>query len=161
MPERVLACRSGAGAGRRRHRRRRSLAGLQEQSPLPASSTLSSMVSSTHEHHDYVRRHKFPQPVRREDVERDWRPRGYSCDLFVDPPGKARATALLDGVLPSAGSVQRKALGLASHSAVTPLRPVDRPAAPTPMRAPSPAAYSPSSLPPRSGPTLCTKRTSW
>ncbi|PSC68614.1 cupin domain-containing [Micractinium conductrix] len=46
------------------------------------------MVSSTHEHHEYLRKHKFPVPVKVEDVERDWRPRGYSCDLFVDPPGK-------------------------------------------------------------------------
>ncbi|KAL4423519.1 hypothetical protein ABPG77_003652 [Micractinium sp. CCAP 211/92] len=46
-------------------------------------------VSSTHEHHDYLRKHKFPVPVKREDVERDWKPRGYSCDLFVDPPGRA------------------------------------------------------------------------
>lgn len=88
------------------------------------------MVSSTHEHHEYLRqaRHregllftahcpppplcrrctgvhahrvapctchqaatrrkkKFATPVKREDVERDWRPRGYSVDLFVDPPG--------------------------------------------------------------------------
>ncbi|KAL4437200.1 hypothetical protein ABPG75_004339 [Micractinium tetrahymenae] len=36
-----------------------------------------------------LRKHKFPVPVKREDVERDWKPRGYSCDLFVDPPGKA------------------------------------------------------------------------
>lgn len=90
------------------------------------------MVSSTHEHHDYVRKHKFTTPVKREasrsilavqtagaaaplqasthrhaqavpsagrplldwlqDVERDWRPRGYTCDLFVDPPGQLKCT---------------------------------------------------------------------
>lgn len=32
-----------------------------------------------------------------QDVERDWKPRGYSCDLFVDPPG-AQA---IDQVSPS------------------------------------------------------------
>ncbi|KAL4859681.1 putative prolyl 4-hydroxylase 4 [Chlorella vulgaris] len=46
------------------------------------------MVSSTHEHREYVRRHKFSVPVNKEAVEQDWVPRGYSCDLFVDPPGK-------------------------------------------------------------------------
>lgn len=31
---------------------------------------------------------KFPVPVEKETVERDWRARGYSCDWFVDPPGR-------------------------------------------------------------------------
>lgn len=35
------------------------------------------MVSSTHEHHEYVRKKKFAAPVKREEVERDWKPRGY------------------------------------------------------------------------------------
>ena len=31
---------------------------------------------------------KFAAPVDRGEVGRDWRQRGYSCDLFVDPPGR-------------------------------------------------------------------------
>ena len=31
---------------------------------------------------------RFPTPVDRAAVGRDWRARGYSCDLFVDPPGR-------------------------------------------------------------------------
>jgi len=33
-------------------------------------------------------RSKFPTPVDRDKVARDWAARGYSCDLFVDPPGQ-------------------------------------------------------------------------
>ena len=33
-------------------------------------------------------RNKFPPPVRREAVARDWVGRGYSCALFTDPPGR-------------------------------------------------------------------------
>ncbi|MGF1610960.1 MAG: cupin domain-containing protein [Kiloniellales bacterium] len=32
---------------------------------------------------------KFGQPLDRNRVAADWRARGYSCDLFVDPPGRA------------------------------------------------------------------------
>lgn len=35
------------------------------------------------------RRRKFPAPVERAKVAADWRRRGYSCGLFVDPPGRA------------------------------------------------------------------------
>ena len=35
-----------------------------------------------------VVRGKFPRPVDRAAVAADWRARGYSCDLFVDPPGR-------------------------------------------------------------------------
>ena len=31
---------------------------------------------------------KFTAPVDRARVADDWRGRGYSCDLFVDPPGR-------------------------------------------------------------------------
>lgn len=31
---------------------------------------------------------KFARPVDRAAVARDWRARGFSCDLFVDPPGR-------------------------------------------------------------------------
>lgn len=31
---------------------------------------------------------KFARPVNREAVARDWRARGFSCELFVDPPGR-------------------------------------------------------------------------
>lgn len=37
---------------------------------------------------DYVTRGKFSTPVDRTEVDRSWRERGYSCDLFVDPPGR-------------------------------------------------------------------------
>jgi mannose-6-phosphate isomerase-like protein (cupin superfamily) len=32
---------------------------------------------------------KFPAPVERMRVAAEWRDRGYSCALFVDPPGRA------------------------------------------------------------------------
>jgi mannose-6-phosphate isomerase-like protein (cupin superfamily) len=32
---------------------------------------------------------RFPLPVQHEAVVRDWQARGYSCDWFVDPPGRA------------------------------------------------------------------------
>ena len=38
---------------------------------------------------DFYRRCKFPKPVERAKVVEDWRTRGYSCSLFVDPPGRA------------------------------------------------------------------------
>ncbi len=37
----------------------------------------------------YVRPAKFPAPLDEAAVAADWRGRGYSCDLFVDPPGRA------------------------------------------------------------------------
>lgn len=37
---------------------------------------------------DLVVKGKFAAPVDRAVVARDWRERGYSCDLFVDPPGR-------------------------------------------------------------------------
>jgi phosphoglycolate phosphatase len=33
-------------------------------------------------------RGRFPLPLDRGAVARDWRARGYSCELFVDPPGR-------------------------------------------------------------------------
>ena len=38
---------------------------------------------------EYLTRDKFPVPVDRDAVRRDWRERGFSCDLFADPPGRA------------------------------------------------------------------------
>ena len=35
-----------------------------------------------------VTRSKFAVPVDRVEVAADWGRRGYSCDLFVDPPGR-------------------------------------------------------------------------
>ena len=35
-----------------------------------------------------VARNKFKTPIERDAVARDWCARGYSCDLFVDPPGR-------------------------------------------------------------------------
>lgn len=32
--------------------------------------------------------HQFAVPVDREAVARAWRKRGYSCDIFIDPPGR-------------------------------------------------------------------------
>jgi len=37
---------------------------------------------------ELIARAKFPAPVDRDRVAADWRARGYSCGLFVDPPGR-------------------------------------------------------------------------
>ena len=37
---------------------------------------------------DLFARSKFLTPVERDAVARDWARRGFSCDLFVDPPGQ-------------------------------------------------------------------------
>ncbi len=37
---------------------------------------------------DLVTRQKFALPVDRAVVARDWQGRGFSCALFVDPPGQ-------------------------------------------------------------------------
>lgn len=36
----------------------------------------------------YLARHKFPTPLNRDQIAYDWGRRGYSCDLFTDPPGR-------------------------------------------------------------------------
>lgn len=36
----------------------------------------------------HVTKGKFARPVDRAEVAGDWRERGYSCGLFVDPPGR-------------------------------------------------------------------------
>jgi quercetin dioxygenase-like cupin family protein len=36
-----------------------------------------------------VSRKRFAVPVDLETVAADWKGRGFSCDLFVDPPGRA------------------------------------------------------------------------
>ncbi|MDJ0955423.1 MAG: cupin domain-containing protein [Arenicellales bacterium] len=36
----------------------------------------------------YVTRNRFSVPVNSADVSQSWRERGYSCDLFIDPPGR-------------------------------------------------------------------------
>jgi len=33
-------------------------------------------------------RQKFSVPVDREEVSRSWTQRGFSCDVFTDPPGR-------------------------------------------------------------------------
>lgn len=38
---------------------------------------------------ELIVRGKFSRPVDPEAVARDWRARGYSCQNFVDPPGRA------------------------------------------------------------------------
>jgi mannose-6-phosphate isomerase-like protein (cupin superfamily) len=35
-----------------------------------------------------IKKRKFAIPVDRDVVARDWRPRGYSCEPFTDPPGR-------------------------------------------------------------------------
>jgi quercetin dioxygenase-like cupin family protein len=37
---------------------------------------------------DLIERGKFPPPVDRDAVARDWDGRGYSCLPFTDPPGR-------------------------------------------------------------------------
>jgi quercetin dioxygenase-like cupin family protein len=36
----------------------------------------------------YVTRKKFTIPLNRDEVARSWSVGGYSCDLFIDPPGQ-------------------------------------------------------------------------
>ncbi|NJN69545.1 MAG: cupin domain-containing protein [Nitrospira sp.] len=36
----------------------------------------------------YLTRQKFLTPLDRDQVARNWRKRGYSCNLFTDPPGR-------------------------------------------------------------------------
>ena len=36
----------------------------------------------------YLAQHKFSIPPDRDQIARDWGRRGYSCDLFTDPPGR-------------------------------------------------------------------------
>jgi len=36
----------------------------------------------------YLTHQKFPVPLDRDQVAHDWVRRGYSCDLFTDPPGR-------------------------------------------------------------------------
>lgn len=36
----------------------------------------------------YLSPKKFTVPLNRETVAQSWDQRGYSCDLFVDPPGR-------------------------------------------------------------------------
>lgn len=38
---------------------------------------------------DLLLKNKVAKPVDRGSVAADWRRRGYSCELFVDPPGRA------------------------------------------------------------------------
>ena len=61
---------------RRAHLKDRLYALLTGRSHLPADTE------------EFVVRHKFRQPVDHGEVSRDWNERGYSCELFVDPPGK-------------------------------------------------------------------------
>ncbi len=37
---------------------------------------------------ELLARKKFPTPVERATVAADWQMQGYSCGLFVDPPGQ-------------------------------------------------------------------------
>ncbi|MCP4294329.1 MAG: cupin domain-containing protein [Proteobacteria bacterium] len=36
----------------------------------------------------YLTKEKFILPLQREEVAASWHERGYSCDLFIDPPGQ-------------------------------------------------------------------------
>jgi hypothetical protein len=36
----------------------------------------------------YLTHQKFSVPINRDQVAQDWHSRGYSCDVFVDPPGR-------------------------------------------------------------------------
>ena len=37
---------------------------------------------------EYLTHQKFSVPLNRAEVARSWSARGYSCDLFSDPPGR-------------------------------------------------------------------------
>jgi quercetin dioxygenase-like cupin family protein len=36
----------------------------------------------------YITSQKFSVPLNRDKVAHDWSQRGYSCDVFIDPPGR-------------------------------------------------------------------------
>lgn len=36
----------------------------------------------------YFAPHKFTTPLNRTQISNDWGERGYSCELFTDPPGR-------------------------------------------------------------------------
>lgn len=36
----------------------------------------------------HLTRQKFPLPLDRDQIAQDWDRRGYSCDVFTDPPGR-------------------------------------------------------------------------
>ncbi|MDH3504942.1 MAG: cupin domain-containing protein [Nitrospirota bacterium] len=36
----------------------------------------------------YITVNKFAVLLNREEISQSWRQRGYSCDLFIDPPGR-------------------------------------------------------------------------
>ena len=36
----------------------------------------------------YVTEKRFAIPIDQKDVSQSWNDRGYSCDIFVDPPGR-------------------------------------------------------------------------
>ncbi len=36
----------------------------------------------------YLARQKFSAPLNRDEVAQSWSRRGYSCDVFTDPPGR-------------------------------------------------------------------------
>ena len=46
------------------------------------------IVDGTSPLDDLIVRRKFPEPVDRRAVAAEWEGRGYSCDLFTDPPGR-------------------------------------------------------------------------
>jgi quercetin dioxygenase-like cupin family protein len=37
---------------------------------------------------DSITRKKFSVPLNREEVAQSWNQRGYSCGMFIDPPGR-------------------------------------------------------------------------
>jgi hypothetical protein len=45
------------------------------------------MVSSVHEHRDYVHRRKFQSPVSTKAVEKDWADKGFSCSQMTQHAG--------------------------------------------------------------------------
>ncbi|MFO1153371.1 MAG: cupin domain-containing protein [Rhodospirillales bacterium] len=38
---------------------------------------------------DLLTKGKFRRPINRKQVAAEWGARGYSCDAFIDPPGRA------------------------------------------------------------------------
>ena len=59
-----------------------------------------------------LRKRKFAVPVSKTDVQADWQPRGYDCQLFRDPPGWA---GLRQAGGPSLGAT-RQLVGQLSNS---------------------------------------------
>jgi hypothetical protein len=61
---------------------------------------IGSMVSSTHEHHEYCRRRKFALPVTQQEVALDWDARGFTVNSTSATPGETQCDRHCDVAAP-------------------------------------------------------------